>query len=246
MQLVEINTRRWKCNPDENNNLTAFNFKHYNFDDILLFPNYFLYMSGVQHRRLLLDLFSSSYKVKRTAVQARLAQELGDVSKADVDRVLHVRPRPAWRTCPGFAVVVWFFTLACCCLLQECCSSHAGMWYLKGTIESWHWAAVPSCTHPPHPPPGWEGSQVDDSQSELGQPQGQWSGHHQAVFFLFFFSSSAAKTLPMLRLALEGRTGSFSVEYMDAITLNYFTDTVTKWKMVFFQCTPGPLWSNLI
>lgn len=60
-----------------------------------------------KHRRLLLDLFTSSYKVKRSAVQARLAQELGDVSKADVDRVLH-----------------------------ECCSSHAGMWYLKGTIES--------------------------------------------------------------------------------------------------------------
>lgn len=60
-----------------------------------------------KHRRLLLDLFTSSYKVKRSAVQARLAQELGEVSKADVDRVLH-----------------------------ECCSSYAGMWYLKGTIES--------------------------------------------------------------------------------------------------------------
>lgn len=33
-------------------------------------------------------------------------------------------------------------------LFQECCISHAGMWYLKGTLQSWHWehAALPSPT----------------------------------------------------------------------------------------------------
>lgn len=76
----------------------------------------------VQHRRLLLDLFTSSYKVKRSAVQARLAQELGDVSKADVDRVLHVwRPLHCMNLswcfvlCFSFCLDLLFFPLACCC-----------------------------------------------------------------------------------------------------------------------------------
>ncbi|XP_068610557.1 DNA-directed RNA polymerase III subunit RPC5 [Brachionichthys hirsutus] len=60
-----------------------------------------------KHRRLLYDLFTKNYRVRRAAVQSRLAQEFGDVPKADVDR-----------------------------LLNECCSSHAGTWYLKGTIQS--------------------------------------------------------------------------------------------------------------
>uniref|UniRef100_A0A3Q4H4E9 Polymerase (RNA) III (DNA directed) polypeptide E n=1 Tax=Neolamprologus brichardi TaxID=32507 RepID=A0A3Q4H4E9_NEOBR len=60
-----------------------------------------------KHRRLLYDVFTKNYRVRRNIIQARLAQELGDVSKADIDR-----------------------------LLNECCSSHAGMWYLKGTIQS--------------------------------------------------------------------------------------------------------------
>ncbi|XP_047465817.1 DNA-directed RNA polymerase III subunit RPC5 [Mugil cephalus] len=60
-----------------------------------------------KHRRLLYEVFTKSYRVRRNIIQARLTQELGDVSKADMDR-----------------------------LLSECCSSHAGMWYLKGTIQS--------------------------------------------------------------------------------------------------------------
>ncbi|XP_049614908.1 DNA-directed RNA polymerase III subunit RPC5 [Syngnathus scovelli] len=60
-----------------------------------------------KHRRLLYEMFTKSYHLRRSAVQARLSEEFGDVSKADVDR-----------------------------LLKECCSSHAGMWYLKGTIQS--------------------------------------------------------------------------------------------------------------
>uniref|UniRef100_A0A8C9XGP6 Polymerase (RNA) III (DNA directed) polypeptide E n=1 Tax=Sander lucioperca TaxID=283035 RepID=A0A8C9XGP6_SANLU len=60
-----------------------------------------------KQRRLLYDLFTKNYKVRRNAIQARLAQEFGDAPKADVDRLLH-----------------------------ECCISHAGMWYLKGTIPS--------------------------------------------------------------------------------------------------------------
>ncbi|XP_028287656.1 DNA-directed RNA polymerase III subunit RPC5 [Parambassis ranga] len=60
-----------------------------------------------KHRRLLYEVFTKTYRVRRNVIQTRLAQEFGDVSKADVDRLLH-----------------------------ECCSSHAGMWYLKGTIQS--------------------------------------------------------------------------------------------------------------
>lgn len=60
-----------------------------------------------KQRRLLYDLFNKNYRVRRPMIQARLAQEFGDVPKADIDR-----------------------------LLNECCSSHAGMWYLKGTIQS--------------------------------------------------------------------------------------------------------------
>lgn len=44
-----------------------------------------------QHRRLLYDVFTKHYRVRRSALQARLSQEFGDVSKAEVDRLLHVR-----------------------------------------------------------------------------------------------------------------------------------------------------------
>ncbi|XP_059180702.1 DNA-directed RNA polymerase III subunit RPC5 [Centropristis striata] len=60
-----------------------------------------------KQRRLLYELFNKNYRVRRNAVQTRLAQEFGDVSKSDVDR-----------------------------LLNECCISYAGMWYLKGTLQS--------------------------------------------------------------------------------------------------------------
>ncbi|XP_063749935.1 DNA-directed RNA polymerase III subunit RPC5 isoform X1 [Eleginops maclovinus] len=60
-----------------------------------------------KQRRLLYDLFNKNYRIRRTMVQAKLTQELGESSKADVDR-----------------------------LLAECCISHAGMWYLKGTVPS--------------------------------------------------------------------------------------------------------------
>eukprot|EP00066_Takifugu_rubripes_P010721 XP_003978772.1 PREDICTED: DNA-directed RNA polymerase III subunit RPC5 [Takifugu rubripes] len=60
-----------------------------------------------KHRRLLYELFTKHYRLRRAVVQARLSQEFGEVSKAEVDRLLH-----------------------------ECCSSYAGMWYLKGTIQS--------------------------------------------------------------------------------------------------------------
>uniref|UniRef100_A0A3Q1H9G6 DNA-directed RNA polymerase III subunit RPC5 C-terminal domain-containing protein n=1 Tax=Anabas testudineus TaxID=64144 RepID=A0A3Q1H9G6_ANATE len=59
------------------------------------------------HRRLLYDMFTKNYRLRRNMIQAKLAEELGDVPKSDVDR-----------------------------LLNECCKSHAGMWYLKGTIQS--------------------------------------------------------------------------------------------------------------
>ncbi|XP_012720868.2 DNA-directed RNA polymerase III subunit RPC5 [Fundulus heteroclitus] len=60
-----------------------------------------------KHRRLLYDLFTKNYRIRRSAIQTKLAQEFGDVSKAEVDR-----------------------------LLQECCICNAGYWYLKGTLQS--------------------------------------------------------------------------------------------------------------
>lgn len=60
-----------------------------------------------KQRRLLYDVFNKNYRVRRNTIQVKLTQEFGDVPKADVDR-----------------------------LLNECCISHAGMWYLKGTIHS--------------------------------------------------------------------------------------------------------------
>ncbi|XP_054454501.1 DNA-directed RNA polymerase III subunit RPC5 [Anoplopoma fimbria] len=59
------------------------------------------------HRRLLYELFNKNYRIRRNMIQVKLSQEFGDVPKADVDRLLH-----------------------------ECCISHAGMWYLKGTVQS--------------------------------------------------------------------------------------------------------------
>ncbi|XP_077406486.1 DNA-directed RNA polymerase III subunit RPC5 [Vanacampus margaritifer] len=60
-----------------------------------------------KQRRLLYDMFTKTYRLKRTALHARLNEEFGNVAKADVDR-----------------------------LLKECCISNAGMWYLKGTTQS--------------------------------------------------------------------------------------------------------------
>ncbi|XP_054899176.1 DNA-directed RNA polymerase III subunit RPC5 [Poeciliopsis prolifica] len=60
-----------------------------------------------KHRRLLYDLFTKNHRVRRNVIQARLSQDLGDVPKAEVDRLLH-----------------------------ECCISNAGFWYLKGTLQS--------------------------------------------------------------------------------------------------------------
>ncbi|CAL8303178.1 unnamed protein product [Lota lota] len=61
-----------------------------------------------KHRRLLYEVFSSNYRVRRKAIQARLVQEFGDdLVKADLDR-----------------------------LLKECCGSLGGWWYLKGTTQS--------------------------------------------------------------------------------------------------------------
>lgn len=131
----------------------------------------------LQHRRLLYDLFTKSYRVKRAAVQARLAQEFGDISKAEVDRLFQVR----WVLLLWNSVVQKLSFLVClltCHMsLQECCSSYAGMWYLKGTIQSWRWQPAP-CGHRRKPIPllpgvQWEGSQTNVSQSQLPQLWGQ-------------------------------------------------------------------------
>lgn len=45
----------------------------------------------LQHRRLLFDLFTKNYRLRRNVIQARLAQEFGDANKADIERLLKVR-----------------------------------------------------------------------------------------------------------------------------------------------------------
>ncbi|XP_069761698.1 DNA-directed RNA polymerase III subunit RPC5 isoform X2 [Narcine bancroftii] len=61
-----------------------------------------------QHRRVLLEVFSKNYRVRRSVIQSKLCQDVGDnLSKPDVDKVL-----------------------------KDCCASHGGMWYLKGTLPS--------------------------------------------------------------------------------------------------------------
>ncbi|KAM8889669.1 DNA-directed RNA polymerase III subunit RPC5 [Synchiropus picturatus] len=60
-----------------------------------------------KHRRLLFEMFTKNYRIRRTQIQAKLNEELGDAQKADLDR-----------------------------LLKECCNSQGGMWYLKGTLQS--------------------------------------------------------------------------------------------------------------
>lgn len=61
-----------------------------------------------KHRRLLYEVFTTNYRVRKKVIQARLAQELGDdLAKDDVAR-----------------------------LLKECCVSLGGFWYLKGTMQS--------------------------------------------------------------------------------------------------------------
>lgn len=54
---------------------------------------------SLQHRRLLYDVFTKNYRVRRNIIQARLAQELGDVSKADIDRLLNVSPVLSLNVC---------------------------------------------------------------------------------------------------------------------------------------------------
>lgn len=44
----------------------------------------------LQQRRLLYELFNKNYRIRRTMIQAKLTQELGDACKADVDRMLNV------------------------------------------------------------------------------------------------------------------------------------------------------------
>ncbi|XP_020783824.2 DNA-directed RNA polymerase III subunit RPC5 [Boleophthalmus pectinirostris] len=58
-------------------------------------------------RRVLFELFSKNYRIKRTMLQAKLSQEIGEVSKTDIDR-----------------------------MLKECCISASGQWYLRGTCPS--------------------------------------------------------------------------------------------------------------
>lgn len=60
-----------------------------------------------KHRRVLYELFSKNYRIKRTMFQSKLSQEFGEVPKTDIDR-----------------------------MLKECCISASGLWYLRGTCPS--------------------------------------------------------------------------------------------------------------
>ena len=63
------------------------------YHTVLLFKSSLLAMCFLlQHRRLLYELFSKNYRVRRNVVQNRLSQEFGeDFTKADTDRLLKVR-----------------------------------------------------------------------------------------------------------------------------------------------------------
>ncbi|CAL1599727.1 unnamed protein product [Knipowitschia caucasica] len=58
-------------------------------------------------RHVLFELFSKNYRIKRALLLTKLSQEVGDIPKTDVDR-----------------------------LLKECCISSSGHWYLRGTCPS--------------------------------------------------------------------------------------------------------------
>lgn len=46
----------------------------------------------LQHRQVLLEIFSKNYRVRRNMIQSRLTQECGeDLSKQELDKVLKVR-----------------------------------------------------------------------------------------------------------------------------------------------------------
>lgn len=79
-----------------------------------------------KHRQVLLEIFSKNYRVRRNMIQARLTQECGeDLSKQEVDKVL-----------------------------KDCCVSYGGMWYLKGTVQSWQQLQI---TNPVNPSPRTDG-----------------------------------------------------------------------------------------
>lgn len=89
----------------------------------------------LQHRRVLYDMFNKNYRIRRNALQVKLSQELGDVPKTDVNRLLQVRAAAVrgWMGAGGVSVSA---DVTCRLLFQECCISHAGMWYLNGTLQS--------------------------------------------------------------------------------------------------------------
>lgn len=139
----------------------------------------------LQHRRLLYELFSRNYRVKRSAVQARLAQEFGDVSKAEVDRLFHVSEAPGVER-------------ACTCRVVK-----SGV--AAGVLQQLRWDVVPEGNHPvltvtptPHPPPP-PPPQADDRQPITAPgrqpharnvaPQQDANGNQQFVFLFFFLTS---------------------------------------------------------
>lgn len=54
-------------------------------------PSYNNMFLLLQHRQVLLEIFSKNYRVRRNMIQSRLTQECGeDLSKQEVDKVLKV------------------------------------------------------------------------------------------------------------------------------------------------------------
>lgn len=101
------------------------------------------YYSSLQYRRVLYDMFTKNYRLRRNMIQTRLAEELGDAPKADIDRLLNVRRVMRLNIC-FYQLLITDLTWPLS--FQECCKSQGGMWYLKGTIQSWHGDPAP-CGH---------------------------------------------------------------------------------------------------
>lgn len=125
----------------------------------------------LQHRRLLYELFTKNYRIRRNMIQVRVTQEFGDASKADIDRLLNVRWVMGLNLFKELLLSISDLTYHL--LFQECCSSHAGMWYLKGTIQSWHWESAPCDHHQPIKSSSQVSSgmavKTDERQSQLAQ-----------------------------------------------------------------------------
>lgn len=133
-----------------------------------------MFVFFLQHRRLLYDLFTKNYKVRRNIVQARLNQEFGDVCKADVDRLLNVRwtIRLNISVFPSFSLNISDLTAPSVLFLGVLQQPRRDV-VPQGNNTVLTLSALPPavtvCQSDPLPGVQWEGSETEESQSRLAQ-----------------------------------------------------------------------------